>query len=285
MNITFQLTLLVILLIQFHSNNAELYCRDEHGDNVDWYIVYKLPKISEPLLNSTFGEGLRYAYIAGPAIGAKNAIKEWQLSSKEVGDRNSIFAKTLRPVYKEPKKFTSLLYNDDPAEAESAKSYIDSANSYWAHAKGVVAMDSETGFFLTHSIPRFPLAFNESKYEYPSSASNYGQTALCISFKTPSEANKILRHLQTLQPNIYYSNDANVLKDKSVFNDVIGKVALNETLAIRTIKSYNGKLFTAFGKNSKADGDLYGAYIAPYLKNDLSVQTWRRGAGEPLPSN
>ncbi|RWS21211.1 plancitoxin-1-like protein, partial [Leptotrombidium deliense] len=102
---------------------------------------------------------------------------------------------------------------------------------------------------------------------------------------TSNEANNILLHLQTLRPNIYYSNDAKLLKDNSGFKNLVDKVAPKESSAQRTIKSYKGQVFIAFSKNPKASGDLYGAYIAPSLKNDLSVETWRRGAGGPLTSN
>ena len=52
---------------------------------------------------------------------------------------------------------------------------------------GVLVFDEKRGFWLIHSIPNFP---DHKDYDYPESAQNYGQTALCITFKT-SELNEI----------------------------------------------------------------------------------------------
>lgn len=52
---------------------------------------------------------------------------------------------------------------------------------------GVVAFDDKTGFWLIHSVPNFP---DPREYGYPETATNNGQTAICITFKT-SELNEI----------------------------------------------------------------------------------------------
>ncbi|RWS20800.1 Deoxyribonuclease-2-like protein [Leptotrombidium deliense] len=270
------LTLLVTVVSLFYSTTAELYCKDENGNDVDWFIIYKLPKINHRK-GSYFADGLKYAYISGPAIKGKSDEKQWKLSEKQVGDQESIFANTLLPVYKHPQKYSSLMYNDDVPGGEG--------NTYYAHAKGVLAMDHESGFFLTHSIPRFPLAFNNSRYEYPLSASNNGQTGLCVSFKTQEEAKKILAHLLVLRPNVYYWNDGKVLDDNTLFKALVEKKKLKNSAIKTRIVSYKGTPFTAFSKDKKSAVDIYSAYIAPQLQTDFSVETWRRGSGNPLPSN
>lgn len=52
---------------------------------------------------------------------------------------------------------------------------------------GVVAFDDKTGFWLIHSVPNFP---DHREYEYPETATNNGQTAICVTFKT-SQLNEI----------------------------------------------------------------------------------------------
>ena len=65
-----------------------------------------------------------------------------------------------------------LMYNDETPNGTSSESL--------AHAKGVVAFDGESGFWMTHSIPRFP-PLPKDGYSYPSTGTRYGQTMLCVS--------------------------------------------------------------------------------------------------------
>lgn len=46
---------------------------------------------------------------------------------------------------------------------------------------GVLLFDRSQGFWLSHSIPRFP-SFPERGYLYPSSGKVNGQTALCVTY-------------------------------------------------------------------------------------------------------
>lgn len=64
-----------------------------------------------------------------------------------------------------------LMYNDETPNGTSSESL--------AHAKGVVAFDGESGFWLTHSVPRFPPP-PEDGYSYPPTGTRYGQTMLCV---------------------------------------------------------------------------------------------------------
>ncbi|RWS00041.1 plancitoxin-1-like protein, partial [Leptotrombidium deliense] len=43
--------------------------------------------------------------------------------------------------------------------------------------------------------------------------------------------------------------------------------------------------FSIFAKNGKSGIDLYETEIAPFIKSDLFVESWRKGSGNPLPSN
>ncbi|RWS04650.1 Deoxyribonuclease-2-like protein [Dinothrombium tinctorium] len=271
------ITFLICFLFTFFADTfADIYCKDESGRNVDWYFLYKLPRIGNK--DEFFSSGLRYAFITGKPISSKNGGTEgWIISSRTVADSNSMLALTLNPVYSDRTKYTYLMYNDHPPRANVT-------DSYWAHAKGILVMDSKAGFWLSHSIPNFPPRFEE-KYDYPDTASINGQTALCVSFKTQSEANIILNHLLTLRPNIYYDSvKKGAPKDDRIIKDLIGKKKPNDAFAQFKFSSYKGDAFQTFSKNSKANGDLYSAFIAPNLKSELIVQTWRRGGGTILPS-
>lgn len=44
--------------------------------------------------------------------------------------------------------------------------------------EGLLAFGESQGFWITHSIPRFPFS---DRYEYPSNGHAYGQMGICIS--------------------------------------------------------------------------------------------------------
>ncbi len=71
-----------------------------------------------------------------------------------------------------------LMYNDEFPNGTSSETA--------AHAKGVVAFDATSGFWLVHSVPRFPPApdppsASATNYSFPVTGLRYGQTMLCIS--------------------------------------------------------------------------------------------------------
>ena len=67
------------------------------------------------------------------------------------------------------------MYNDEFPNGTSSETA--------AHAKGVVAFDGTgTGFWLVHSVPRFPPTPGPNiTYSFPATGFRYGQTMLCIS--------------------------------------------------------------------------------------------------------
>ena len=64
------------------------------------------------------------------------------------------------------------LYNDEKPDGSSS--------SYRGHTKGVSVFDANGGFFLDHSVPRFPPAA-EDAYEFPQNEATYGQSFMCVS--------------------------------------------------------------------------------------------------------
>lgn len=67
-----------------------------------------------------------------------------------------------------------MFYNDQPPN----QPYTEKDG----HTKGIVAGNSEGGFWLVHSLPKFPLV-NVTTYGYPKSGTMYGQSFLCISME------------------------------------------------------------------------------------------------------
>lgn len=138
-------------------------------------------------------------------------------------------------------------------------------------------------------MPKFAKA-PTGKYEYPDTGKDNGQTALCISIKTDKEGKDMVNQLKHLTPNIYSNYETEeVLAKLPEFKDLgAKKYKTPEEQSVGEITSSSGKTnFISFARSkvAAAEGDLYSVMVAPYLKSSLIVETWRRGAGEPLDSS
>ncbi len=77
----------------------------------------------------------------------------------------------------------------------------------YAHAKGVVAFDSNSGFWLIHSVPNFPDA-SATAYDFPGTVQQpggrkYGQSFMCVEF---DKTNDIAGPLALMKAEIYDQN-------------------------------------------------------------------------------
>lgn len=141
---------------------------------------------------------------------------------------------------------------------------------------------------MIHSVPKFAPP-PSSKYEYPDTGRDNGQTALCISVKTAQEGKDILTQLTHMRPNVYDVENAAGLKDLDDLFTVIStrKWPKEPVTSVETITSQKGANFESFSRNQHAaqSGELYSTVISPKLDTPLIVETWRRGAGGVLASN
>lgn len=261
----------VSIFIQAALVRAGITCRGENNQIVDWYAIYKLPKLERESPQSLLGRGEGYAVLN---VGKSQA--KWELSGKTISSSGSVLGNTLQQFYSNKNGVTYLMYNDDPED--------DDFGTSAGHTKGVVVFDEQTGFWLIHSIPKFPPA---NGYVYPASGLPNGQSALCITFKT-KELNEIGKQLLYNHPNIYAKGsqagvinnlDANV---KSLFSDNPKFIRKPPFSRVATLTSNGNQLFTSFAKDNQYNGDLYSAIIAPKLRSPLYVETWRRGSGTPM---
>ena len=73
--------------------------------------------------------------------------------------------------------------------------------------KGVIAFNETNGFWLVHSVPKYPPALEENdSYDYPHTGQMYGQSFLCISLHTKSSAEQIGTQMLYNHPYIYSIN-------------------------------------------------------------------------------
>ncbi|XP_034002724.1 deoxyribonuclease-2-alpha-like isoform X3 [Trematomus bernacchii] len=141
--------LLLTVGIVFQLSESRVTCRNDEGNEVDWYILYKLP-----LGHSD--NGLSYLYMDESTDG-------WKLSKHTIDSSSGTLANTLEPLLdyyvRKTEGFGYILYNDQLEKKTVSSSY--------GHSKGVVMLDRATGVWLSHSTPKFPT--DQSKSFWPES--------------------------------------------------------------------------------------------------------------------
>lgn len=177
-----------------------LGCRDEDGKLIDWFYLYKLPNKFDGLRSKeSKNEGLSYLYIT------PSSMSQWTLSERFINESTSMPGATLSFVYKKQDVDNNLvmMYNDEPTNGKTDGSR--------GHTKGVVVANDISGFWLVHSVPKFPPALEEGQYDYPKSGTIYGQSFICISF-TGDQLGKVGNQLKLNEPHFYSSHVPKHLK-------------------------------------------------------------------------
>ncbi|KAI1285555.1 Plancitoxin-1 [Halotydeus destructor] len=251
---------------------CQLSCRDDDDNPVDWYIVYKIPKLQKQV--NPFNTGYSYVYMTS------NQKSSWTLSPKQITDSSSIFANTLKSFYSpDPNvRLSHIMYNDQPPTLKNGGDY--------AHAKGFVGLGPSSGFWLIHSVPRFPLPINgSSRYGYPSNARENGQSAICITINSRLEGDNVALQLLTMKPKIYsYALTDDLVQMAPHFQDLIRRKWSKKISRTVPISTLGGQRLESFSKSSTSNNDLYSDLIAPALSVNLFAETWRKGAGHSLSS-
>ena len=176
---------------------------------------------------------------------------------------------TLSQIYgSSPDTVGYALYNDE---------FPDGKVKGLAHSKGVVGYDSTGGFWLVHSVPKFPPPVSES-YSYPDSGTIYGQSMLCISLSL-SGIDQIGRQAQTNVPSFYdYHMPQDLIPSlPDLYDATVNQKIQKEPYHIAHLVSRGGKEFTSFAKSKEFNKDLYAMLVAPTLGKPLLAETWIRG--------
>lgn len=250
--VVLQLILLLLLLCE-SAVSGPLTCLDENQNPVPWIYMYKLPKHVSPN-----GNGLDFLYLHSNSNG-------WQLSKYPIDDARSIPGTLISHL--SPSDLV-LMYNDEPPEAESDETR--------GHTKGVVAGNVQGGFWLVHSVPKYP-DNNYSNYSYPPTGHLYGQSFLCWSMSASE-----LDHAGTLiaynEPHVYVGQVPEGLKSTypNLQRVTTEQPWIREPPFFKTSTINN---FTVFSKSHKFQKELYVDWVAPALNTDLLVESWLHGPG------
>lgn len=246
------------------------------GQSVDWWFAYKLPTAIGPESNTT---GFEFLYCDS------NNDKELGLSEIKLDDEKSAIALTLKQVFDKNPDSGYILWNDEIPPIPGNPVHAD--NKGKGHSKGILAFSkkSNSGFYLLHSTPRFPL---EAELTLPEDEKIYGQAYLCVGLKDYQTANDIadiLLHQNDVQ--VYASHIPEVANTESLyqlaFNQRSGIPAEPATYSFET---QNGIPFQLLAKNKhwsmaktgdESGKDFWEDLVCPVLKTDFSVETWRRG--------
>lgn len=250
-----------------------LSCIGDSGHPVDWFVVYKLPAHSGS--GPATQKGLLYKYLDANSGG-------WQDGVGSINSSQGAVGRSLLPLYRNnASQLAFLLYNDQPP-----KSREDETTSSHGHTKGVVLLDQSGGFWLVHSVPRFPPHASAGAYSWPPNAMTYGQTLLCVSFPL-GQFVEIGRQLTYTYPLVYDQRLEGPFAQK--FSDLeqaikghhVRQGPWNSSV---TLTSQAGATFQSFAKFGMFGDDLYSGWLAEALDSTLQVQFWPNSRGK-LSSN
>lgn len=274
---------------------ASLTCLDESGQAVDWFAVFK------------FHGGLDYAY-----IDANSAVKAipLQLTGKSLNDASTAVGSTFGQLYGAGAESLAIIaYNDEKPAAmfndsdsdalqlsvtarsvlrglasrleasfESSKqpghahTPLESGTS--GHTKGVLAADANGGYWMVHSVPKYPDLSTDS-YSWTTSTT-YGQTFLCMSLdSTMIEA--AAGQIAYNDPLIFTSQLPSDLAALYPTMESLINGNRAEGTSVQTLTTTpNGHQFVSFAKSGSWDQDLYEDLVQPKLNINMLWETWRR---------
>uniref|UniRef100_A0A0K8RF06 Putative endonuclease n=1 Tax=Ixodes ricinus TaxID=34613 RepID=A0A0K8RF06_IXORI len=277
------LVALLILLEIVYSAGAKrkhnVYCKNNNAEDVDWYVIYKLPKTKEikhPPSYYINPKGDEIAYFDSDM--AKNKKTPlWRESKPGIYDVHNPVAYTLMPLLAKtiPRDIAYVTYNDQVPEGFYG--------TRGGHSKGVLMVGHSTSVWLQHSVPRFPEMLHEGKYIYPPSGRENAQLFLCLTVPTMSMVEVIAYHLRVQYANVYQRHFAWIREDNypqlfMLLNYIY--VTGSTSLANHTMITERKQLIQSIAKRSIWKHDIYRDIVAPYMvKGDLLVESWRNGAG------
>jgi len=246
-------------------------CLDQNGNNVDWWVMFKVPYLpdsSDPVAAS--GYAYAYADVHSPVL--------TYLSLSLATNTSNALAHTLNQIYNgDPSNIGWIMYNDETPDGSTHSSY--------GHTKGDLGFDDSTGFWLVHSVPRWPEQ-PPHYYFYPDNEKSYGQSMLCMSFNL-NYINDVFGQFLLNKPYVYSSNsNAQQLQAMPNLQPLLDKDfnTKNPASATVDILSINNVLLRTFAKNSAWNQSLYEDLAEPGINSGMLIETWQNGSGGKMPS-
>ena len=251
---------------------------DGYGKPVDWWFIYKLPRGTGPKNHST-GDEFLYC--------DSGWNSELRLSKNKLNDAQNAVTQTLKQLFAADHDAGYVLWNDEIPPTKSNPK--PSNNVAKGHSKGILAFHKKTntGLYLLHSTPRFPAV---GEIELPDDEREYGQTFLCVTmdYATTVQIAEIVRLHH--EPQVYaFKNlptDAGSPLAKLAHHDHSPTDARHPLCADFRFRSKDRNEFRLFAKNKRwsepGNGnsrgkDFWNHLVGPALRDNIDVETWRRG--------
>jgi deoxyribonuclease-2 len=248
-------------------------CLNENGQPVDYWVILKKP------------QGTDYFYYDSDSRDFHTSPHS--LNSTSVG----ALAYTTKQLWQEEMNY--VMYNDQPPKDifiydDMYDIYHNVDDSYsddlyatkFGHTKGFFAFASDKGFWLTHSIPLFPLGPKvvDDYQGLGSNAGTYAQHLLCLSVSAAS-INNLSKQFLFNRPQLY---DSLLLTEKYdyVRQLIDGKYSTLNICDTSLLMTTGGHPFKLYAKTAEWDNDLYAGCVTPTEQDTLWVESWIRGSAE-----
>lgn len=236
-------------------------CKNELGQPVDWFVALRLP------------DSRSYWFFEATSTRFKVLPDE-------------IF---LQKLFEEiDLRYDSVqLWNDEPPLKK--KAFLAAIMS--AHDKGVLyrKKDTNSGFYLLHSVPNFPTHNGVSISYVTPTGSNYGQSMICISLKDQSQFSTLIQQILAENAILYFNNFAPISKQAGIlkFRDFFaGKLdIMRKPLQTLKFKSLTGDVidkvlpmtsFRFIVKTKYSQADPFEGILAPLTQSSWITETWGR---------
>ena len=246
--------LLSVLLVTVQSQN----CLNPSGKPVNWWVQLLFP----PSVNSGF------AY-----YDSTYTAPSFVVHPENPDSVNTPMTRTLSQI--NTMGLQTVAWNDENPNGTTS--------STKAHSKGVFAYNqvSEVGFFIDHSIPKFPSFIgSQVNTTIDSSERIYGQHVFCFSYDNNILGNLITKVLP-IRPYIYTSN----LNNPNSINNLMasGAIAQPDYTSLFTYQNYtiNGMQMKFIFKNGNINGSIFEDGLNNMLKSPILAETWGRPLQAP----
>uniref|UniRef100_L7M0V1 Putative deoxyribonuclease ii n=1 Tax=Rhipicephalus pulchellus TaxID=72859 RepID=L7M0V1_RHIPC len=267
---------LLILTVCFSCSygvvDARVSCKNAMNQEVDWFVLYKIPKTKPNNRNYIQPNGTEMAYYDSTYTTSK--AQPWTFLPDIYSKKANPIKETLAPIYTKNRLVSFVAYNDQPPDNFNG--------TRGGHSKGVliVGKEKETGVaWLQHSVPRF-VEDVKNGYAYPKSGRENGQLFFCLSLSV-DQVEKVAYHLHVQGANVYQKKAETWAKAFPKFWLLLQTIYIKrlKSLEIDILLTEERRRVLAIAKAPKWPRDVYTEDLGIHMKDNIVVQSWQNGAG------